>query len=111
MTVPVYRHCPCNPSGNGAPTWHSALALATGVIRLRCDSCGRLADVNTSTDVNPDSERESASGLTLLEEDLLAMEWTPECLVDQNGNAFTRWHPPVGGVRRRPDLGPPMLDV
>ena len=50
MTLPVYRHCPCDHYGNGAPTWHSALALAAGVIRLCCDACGRLADVNTSTD-------------------------------------------------------------
>ena len=50
MTLPVYRHCPCDPYGNGAPTSHSALALATGVIRLRCNACARLADVNTSTD-------------------------------------------------------------
>ena len=38
MIVIVYRHCPCDPYGNGAPAWHSALALASGVIRLRCDS-------------------------------------------------------------------------
>ena len=50
MTLPVYLHCPCDHYGNGAPTWHSALALATGVIRLCCNACGRLADVNTSTD-------------------------------------------------------------
>ena len=48
--LPVYRHCPCDHYGNGAPTWHSALALAAGVIRLCCNACGRLADVNTSTD-------------------------------------------------------------
>ena len=29
MIVIVYRHCPCDPHGNGAPAWHSALALAS----------------------------------------------------------------------------------
>ena len=60
---------------------------------------------------NTASEPGSSSDLTRLEEDLLAMGWKPEYLVDQHGNEFTRWHPPVGGVRCRPDLGPPMLDV
>ena len=58
--LPVYRHCPCDHYGNGAPTWHSALALAPGLIRLCCDACGRMADVHTSTDFGvgpPDNDR------------------------------------------------------
>ena len=50
MTLSVYRHCPCDHYGNGAPTWHAALARDAGVIRLRCNACDRLADVNTDTD-------------------------------------------------------------
>ncbi len=46
-----------------------------------------------------------------LETELLELGWKPEYLLDQHGNIFTRWHPPVGVVRLRPDLGPPMLDV
>ena len=50
MTLPVYRTARATPTATALPPWHSALALATGVIRLCCNACRRLADVNTSTD-------------------------------------------------------------
>ena len=53
---------------------------------------------------------EPIAPLSPLEEELQELGWQPKEMLDAKGYPFRRWHPPSDKSRRRPDLGPPLLD-